>query len=106
MGRRGDPLTVHGDGRQSRSFCGVDDMVERLVRPLRAQSQQPAARGQPPDEPRRRRPDIVRARSRLGWELNDGLRETIDHFRHLLGRPARHVSLVPDVAVVRLGSNG
>jgi nucleoside-diphosphate-sugar epimerase len=60
----------------------------------------------PPDEPRRRRPDIARARSRLGWELNDGLRETIDHFRHLLGRPARHVSLVPDVAVVRLGSNG
>lgn len=114
---RGRPLTVFGDGRQTRSFCYVSDMVEGLVRLMASDERYPvnlgnplelsvlefAARIQaltgagqelvheplPQDDPKIRRPDIGKARERLGWEpvveLEDGLRRTIAWFRRPAG---------------------
>jgi len=93
---RGDPLTVYGEGRQTRSFCYVDDTVEGLLRLMDSAHEGPFNIGNPrehtvlelaelvlrltgsrsrlehrplpADDPRRRRPDIVAARAALGWE--------------------------------------
>ncbi len=110
---RGAPLTVYGDGSQTRSFCYVSDMVEGLVRLLFSDEPGPINLGNPTeltvlefaqrileltgsesrieflplpeDDPKRRRPDITKARERLGWEpqvsLEEGLRRTIAWFR-------------------------
>ncbi len=110
---RGLPLTVYGDGSQTRSFCYVSDLVEGLCRlmfsderyPVNlgnpseitilefARSVQRAAGGEcriafeplPEDDPKKRRPDITKARRLLGWEpcvgLDEGLRMTIEYFR-------------------------
>ena len=94
----GQPLTVYGDGAQTRSFCYVDDLVEGIYRLLLSEEHLPVNIGNPnetsildfaeiinrltgnragitfrPDErlggdPQRRRPDISRARALLGWE--------------------------------------
>jgi len=95
---RGEPLTIYGDGAQTRSFCYVDDLVDGLLR----LATRPGLRGRvvnlgnprehtilelaevtarlagtalrlepralPPDDPARRRPDITLARALLGWE--------------------------------------
>ena len=94
--REGEPLTVFGDGSQTRSFCYVDDLVEGLAQlaasgehlPVNlgnpeehtllelAQAVIRAARSQsdivfqalPVDDPQVRQPDITRARQVLGWE--------------------------------------
>jgi UDP-glucuronate decarboxylase len=111
---RGEPLTVYGDGLQTRSFCYVDDTVRGLmllmesgytapinignprehtivqlaetVLRLTGSSSPIESRPLPPDDPCRRRPDITLAASELDWKpsvtLEDGLRETIAHFRH------------------------
>lgn len=101
---RGEPLTVYGDGSQTRSFCYVDDLVEGLVRAMNA-PQNPGTlnlgnpgeftvrelaeevlaltgrrsalvyRPLPEDDPVRRRPDITRAREALCWEPHTALRE-------------------------------
>ena len=93
----GDPMTVHGDGSQTRSFCYVDDLVEGIVRLLNVEPpfHEPVNIGnpnemtvlemaelikeltgsssdikfteRPVDDPNVRRPDIARARSLLGW---------------------------------------
>lgn len=111
----GEPLTVYGDGSQTRSFCYVDDLVEGICLALRSER----AAGKvinlgndremtvldlahrvkemlgsdseivflplPQDDPRRRKPDLARARELLGWEpttaLEEGLRLTVDWFR-------------------------
>ena len=118
---QGQPLTVYGNGEQTRSFCYVDDTVEGLLRMMEADVEGPINIGNPvehtvlelaelvlrltgsrskierrplpADDPRRRRPDITLARDTLGWEprvsLEDGLRATIDHFRHELAASAR-----------------
>jgi len=93
---RGEPLTVFGDGSQTRSFCYVDDNVEGMWRLLHVQDPDPVNIGNPEemtilefarsvqrlcgrdvpivhrplpqDDPRVRRPDITRARNLLGWE--------------------------------------
>jgi dTDP-glucose 4,6-dehydratase len=93
---RGEPLTVYGDGSQTRSFCYVDDLVEGIVRLLRSDFHEPVNLGNPDevtvlefareilelsgskskvefrplpqDDPRVRKPDITRARQLLGWE--------------------------------------
>ena len=93
---RGEPLTVFGDGSQTRSFCYVDDNVEGIWRLLHVQDPDPVNIGNPQemtilefarsvqrlcgrdvpivhrplpqDDPRVRRPDITRARNLLGWE--------------------------------------
>jgi dTDP-glucose 4,6-dehydratase len=93
---RGEPLTVYGDGSQTRSFCFVSDLVDGMVRLLLSSETDPvnvgnpaeltiaafaelinhltgnqagiAFRPLPVDDPRVRRPDITRARTILGWE--------------------------------------
>jgi nucleoside-diphosphate-sugar epimerase len=92
---KGAPLTVHGDGSQTRSFCYVSDLVEGLVRLMESDVAEPVNLGntaevtvlavaqeivrltgsrspithvpRPPDDPTLRRPDITRAQTRLGW---------------------------------------
>jgi dTDP-glucose 4,6-dehydratase len=114
---RGQPLTVYGDGSQTRSFCYVDDEIEGIYRLFRSAETEPVNIGNPTeftvlelarrvialtgsrssivfrplpqDDPRQRRPDITRARERLGWEpaigLDEGLQRTIAAFREKLG---------------------
>jgi nucleoside-diphosphate-sugar epimerase len=90
----GRPLTVYGDGRQTRSFCFVSDLVDGLFRLLRSSEGEPVILGRPlevtynplpQDDPRVRQPDITRAKQHLGWEprvdLEAGLRETLAYFR-------------------------
>ena len=100
---RGEPLTVYGDGSQTRSLCYVDDEVAGLVALLDADITGPVNIGNPDeytvlelartvveltgslstivhrplplDDPTRRRPDITLARSALGWEPTTGLKE-------------------------------
>ncbi len=115
----GQPLTVYGDGQQTRSFCYVDDLVEGIIRLLFSDEHQPVNIGNPVEltilefaeminklvgnqagviykpaerlesDPQRRRPDITRARTALGWEpqvsVEEGLQRTIPYFRQKLG---------------------
>ena len=103
----GRPLTVYGDGTQTRSFCYIDDLVEgiyllavrddlvgevfnlgnpeelkvldlaRLVLEISGSTSQIVFRERPPDDPDRRRPDISKAKKILGWEPKTGVREGI-----------------------------
>jgi nucleoside-diphosphate-sugar epimerase len=101
--RAGQPLTVYGDGTQTRSFCYVDDQVDGLLALLGSQHTGPVNIGNPSettildlarltlevtgsasdisflplpaDDPARRCPDITLARSVLGWEPRVGLAE-------------------------------
>jgi dTDP-glucose 4,6-dehydratase len=100
---RGEPLTIHGDGTQTRSFCYVTDLVDGVVRLMRSEVHDPVNIGnpeeirvidlarlvldltrsrstlvhrpRPEDDPTRRCPDISRARTLLGWEPRVPLRE-------------------------------
>lgn len=93
---RGEPMTVFGDGTQTRSFCYVSDLVDGLVRLSESDERLPVNLGNPlemtmlefaeriqaltgtkseivflplpEDDPQRRRPDITKARELLGWE--------------------------------------
>ncbi|MEI2415166.1 UDP-glucuronic acid decarboxylase family protein [Orrella sp. JC864] len=101
----GQPLTIYGDGTQTRSFCYVDDMIEGLVRLMEVPGELPgpvnlgnpteltmleigaliqelagsrcalAFRDRPADDPVQRKPDIGRARQYLGWTPAIGVRE-------------------------------
>ncbi len=99
----GEPLTVFGDGTQTRSFCYVDDLVDGLVRLAESGVHEPVNLGTPAestllelaalvlevsgsrselvfqalpaDDPRQRCPDITRATQELGWEPRVALRE-------------------------------
>jgi len=115
---RGEPLTIYGDGRQTRSFTFVEDEVEGFHRLLMSDEAYPVNIGnttestmleladainrltgnkagvvfQPlphKDDPKKRKPDITRARSILGWEpktsLEAGLVQTIAWFRQQMG---------------------
>ncbi len=116
---RNEPLTVYGDGSQTRSFCYVSDMIEGLMRLLDSTVHEPVNLGNPEeisildlaqlvkelvgsespiefrllpqDDPKVRRPDITRAKEKLGWEpkvdLRTGLKETILYFRRRLQGP-------------------
>ncbi|MDI3493253.1 MAG: UDP-glucuronate decarboxylase [Desulfomicrobiaceae bacterium] len=119
---RGQDITIYGDGLQTRSFCYVDDMVEGLVRLMHSDAQcigpinlgnpQEIAVGElariiiditgsssrirhlplPENDPKRRCPDITRARELLGWQptvdLREGLGRTVAYFDALLARRA------------------
>ncbi|MPY85266.1 MAG: NAD-dependent epimerase/dehydratase family protein [Actinophytocola sp.] len=110
----GEPLTIHGPGTQTRSLCYVDDTVDGLLALAASEEHDPvnignsdelpittiadeirklADRDSPvlhvsatPDDPRRRCPDITRARKLLGWSprtsLTDGLQQTLARFEH------------------------
>jgi len=101
----GRPITVYGEGQQTRSFCYVDDLVEGFIRLMESGSDVtgPINLGNPgeftirqlaelvieltgskskivteplpPDDPRQRRPDITLAKEKLGWEPRIPLRE-------------------------------
>jgi len=106
------PLTVFGKGKQTRSFCYVSDLIEGIYRLMMSAVSEPVNLGNPQemtvlefaraiiratgarskivfqplpqDDPRQRRPDITRARTRLRWapkvSLSDGLATTIAFF--------------------------
>ena len=105
---RGEPLTIYGDGDQTRSFCYVDDLVEGLVRMMATTHEVtgPINLGNPgeftmtelatevisvvgsdpgrvnlplpQDDPVRRQPDITRAKETLGWEPTIALRQGLE----------------------------
>jgi dTDP-glucose 4,6-dehydratase len=102
---KGEPLTMYGDGQQTRSFCFVDDEVDGIYRLFMRGDAQPTnignpneftvrqladvvleltgsrsrieARPLPVDDPKVRKPDITRARTTLGWEPKIELREGV-----------------------------
>jgi UDP-glucuronate decarboxylase len=104
---RGEPLTLYGDGSQTRSFCYVDDLVEGLMRLMNADGlHHPVNLGNPgefsirqlaeaiaelcqadlkvefrplpQDDPTQRRPDISRARELLNWQPTVQLRQGLE----------------------------
>ncbi|HEX4156483.1 MAG TPA: UDP-glucuronic acid decarboxylase family protein [Acidobacteriaceae bacterium] len=103
---RGEPLTVYGDGSQTRSFCYVSDLIDGIVRLSKADEHGPVNIGNPAewtilecaqevrslvgarseivfkplprDDPKQRQPDITRAKALLGWEPKVGLREGLE----------------------------
>jgi len=105
---KGEPITIYGDGTQTRSFCYVSDLIEGLVRlqnsSLNAQPVNIGNPGEftmrelaekvialtgsrsrieqrplPDDDPKQRRPNISRARELLGWEPRVPLAEGLVH---------------------------
>ena len=102
---QGEPLTLYGDGSQTRSFCYVDDEIEGIYRLFMHGDAQPtnignpheftvrqlaeivleltgsssslAFKALPEDDPKVRRPDITRARTMLGWEPQVALRDGV-----------------------------
>ncbi len=110
---RGEPITIFGDGSQTRSFCYVGDLVEGLYKLAMSEERYPVNLGNPQeltildfaeqirrftgshaplvfeplpeDDPKKRRPNIDKARKVLGWEpkvsLENGLRETVAYFQ-------------------------
>jgi dTDP-glucose 4,6-dehydratase len=102
---RSEPLTIYGDGQQTRSFCYVDDLVDGIIRLLGSDEHLPVNIGNPVEmtilefaerinaivgnragiifkpserlesDPQRRQPDISRARNILGWEPQINLDE-------------------------------
>lgn len=102
----GLPLTIYGDGSQTRSFCYVSDLIEAILRLSKSDEHLPVNIGNPDewtilecakqvlavtgvkneivftslpqDDPTRRRPDITKARNLLGWEPKVNLREGLE----------------------------
>jgi dTDP-glucose 4,6-dehydratase len=100
---RGEPLTVYGEGQQTRSFCYVSDLIDGIYRLFQSNYAEPVNVGNPneftvrqladlvlrltgsrstieyrplpTDDPKVRRPDITKARALLGWEPQVGLED-------------------------------
>ena len=115
----GQSITVYGDGTQTRSFCYVSDLIEGIFRLMQSDEHSPTNIGNPQeitihefaervraltatkspiifeplpqDDPKRRCPDITKAKKLLGWEpkvgLDEGLRLTLDYFQKQLAKP-------------------
>jgi dTDP-glucose 4,6-dehydratase len=111
----GKPLTIYGDGKQTRSFCYVTDLIEGIFRLMMSNEHLPTNIGNtqeitilefaehirkhfeksppivfkqlPQDDPKRRCPDITKARRILMWEpkvgLDEGLKLTLDYFKQV-----------------------
>jgi len=103
---RGDPLTIYGDGSQTRSFCYVSDLIDGILRLARSGERLPVNLGNPnewtilecanevkavtqsrseirfmplpQDDPTRRRPDIAKAKALLKWEPKIALRQGLE----------------------------
>ena len=103
---RGEPLTIYGDGSQTRSFCYCSDLIDGILRLSRSGMHDPVNIGNPQewtilecaqevqsvigsrseivfkplpqDDPTRRRPDITRAKELLGWGPKVDLREGLE----------------------------
>ena len=104
---RGEPLTLYGEGQQTRSFCYVDDLIEAFIRLMNAEGvHEPVNLGNPgeftikqlaeevmricgsdsgfrylslpQDDPRQRKPDITRAQTLLGWNPTIPLSEGLE----------------------------
>jgi len=113
----GEPLTIYGDGGQTRSFCYVDDLIEGIVGLFERGTPEPTNVGNPveftvmqlaehvlrltgsrsqvvreplpEDDPKVRQPDISRARSLLGWEPKVPLTEGLGRtIAYFRARPA------------------
>jgi dTDP-glucose 4,6-dehydratase len=114
---KNEPLTIYGDGSQTRSFQYVSDLIEGIVRLMGVEFHEPVNLGNPEektvlelatlikeltkssseillrplptDDPKRRLPDIARAKKLLNWtpskDLVEGLSETISWYREQLG---------------------
>jgi dTDP-glucose 4,6-dehydratase len=118
----GQALTVFGDGKQTRSFCYVDDLIEGIYRLMLSDEHLPVNIGNPheitmlefaerirkyfgdkpkiifeplpQDDPKRRCPDISKAKRLLNWEpkvnLEEGLKRTLEYFKEaFVSQPAR-----------------
>jgi dTDP-glucose 4,6-dehydratase len=103
---QGQPLTIYGDGSQTRSFCYVSDLIDGILRLSRSNEHLPVNIGNPDewtilecarevlavtgadteiifkplpqDDPTRRRPDITKAKELLGWEPKIKLRKGLE----------------------------
>jgi dTDP-glucose 4,6-dehydratase len=112
------PVTIFGDGQQTRSFCYVSDLIDGIYRLSQSDEHLPVNIGNPAemtilefarrvlthfknapsiiheplpqDDPRRRRPDISKARRLLGWEpkvsLDEGLQITLEYFERVFAQ--------------------
>jgi dTDP-glucose 4,6-dehydratase len=117
----GKPLTVFGDGSQTRSFCYVDDLIRGLIGLTESEEHLPVNIGNPEemtllqlaeavikatattseivfealpvDDPQVRQPDITRARQVLGWEPQVGLEEGLGRLLDSLGRKAESLGV-------------
>jgi len=131
---RGQELTIYGSGEQTRCFCYVDELVDGLVRLMAAEeTHEPVNLGNPveftireladevlhivgadvrvtyhplpQDDPTKRKPDITRARERLGWEprisLAEGLARTVAYFQARAARDFRVGSAFRELAGTR-----
>jgi len=104
---RNEPITVFGDGRQTRSFCYVADLIEGIWRLANSDAHEPVNIGNPTemtvldfaqkivalcqsrsklvyqplpvDDPKVRQPDIRQARAKLGWAPKVSLEEGLTH---------------------------
>jgi dTDP-glucose 4,6-dehydratase len=126
---RGEPLTLYGDGSQTRSFCYATDEAEGLYRLFLRGDHEPTNVGNPgeftvrqlaelvlaltgsasgiaslplpADDPKQRKPDITRARERLGWEprvpLREGLAHTVAWFRQVVAAGAAGPRTLPEM---------
>lgn len=115
---RNEPITVYGDGSQTRSFCYISDMIEgleklmlldgldgavinlgnpeeitileaaELVKKLAKSNSEITFKPLPENDPKRRKPDISKAKRLLGWtpkvSLNEGLLGTIEYYRKVV----------------------
>jgi dTDP-glucose 4,6-dehydratase len=114
----GKPLTVYGDGKQTRSFCYVSDLIEGIHRLMMSNEHLPVNIGNPQeitilefaerirknfenapplvfealpqDDPKRRCPDITKAKRILNWEpkvgLEEGLKLTLEYFKEVFNK--------------------
>lgn len=124
---RGEDLTIYGDGSQTRSFCYVDDLIDGLIKMMEQEDEiGPVNLGNPventmlelaeavlsvvksnsrvvhkplpQDDPKRRCPDITKARKVLNWEprvpLSEGLKRTAEYYLNQLknGQTPPHIS--------------
>ena len=106
---KNEPITLYGDGQQTRSFCYVSDMIDGFVRLMDSPDELPGPvnlgnpvefsmrelaeqvidltgsrspmeyRPLPQDDPRQRKPDIALAKENLGWQPTVQLREGLQH---------------------------